>query len=135
MREYYANKRQNYLEMLGGECVECSSKENLEFDHVDRSNKNFAIGKLMSYSKEIILNELKLCQILCKNCHDLKSLYEKAIGSKNGNSKLTELDVLQIKKNLKEGVSNKELAIKYNVSDVAISKIKNNKNWTHISEG
>jgi hypothetical protein len=52
-------------------------------------------------------------------------------GSKNGRSKLNEEKVIEIRKLLKNGVSNLEIANIYNVSDTTISLIKNYKAWKH----
>jgi len=68
-REYYANRRAEYVQLLGGHCVVCGTKEELEFDHVEPVNKKFEIAKLMNYSKEVVLAELSKCQLLCRECH------------------------------------------------------------------
>lgn len=44
-------------------------------------------------------------------------------------SKLTEQQVLEIKQLISEGVTNKEIAQKFNVHRETISRIKNNKTW------
>jgi len=55
-------------------------------------------------------------------------LQNRAAGSKNGNSKLNEMEVLTIKTLL--GIkTNKELAKHYNVDPVTISDIKHGKSW------
>ena len=48
------------------------------------------------------------------------------------NSKLTELEVLTIKKRLKKGYSLKKLAKQFGVSDMQISRIKTGENWSHV---
>lgn len=47
-------------------------------------------------------------------------------------SKLTEMEVLLIKKRLKRGDSLKKLATKFNVSDMQIHRIKTGENWSHV---
>jgi predicted XRE-type DNA-binding protein len=54
------------------------------------------------------------------------------IGKNNPNTKLTEDNVIQIKKLLFVGMKQREIAQKYNVSQNQISQIKNNKAWKHI---
>lgn len=44
MRARYHARRTAGIEKLGGKCVDCSSVEELEFDHVDRSTKVFNIS-------------------------------------------------------------------------------------------
>jgi len=54
-------------------------------------------------------------------------------GSGNGNAKLNELDVINIRKLIhSESKSNIELAILYNVSTQTISHIRNYRSWKHI---
>ncbi len=53
-------------------------------------------------------------------------------GEKNSKCKLKEVDVLEIKKLLKTNITQDEIAKKFNVTQVAISKIKCNKNWRSI---
>jgi len=55
------------------------------------------------------------------------------VGSKNGLSKLTEADVLQIRATYAAGgITQKTLAKQYRVSHTVIGDIINRKNWTHI---
>ena len=77
MSEYmlrrYHEKRADILGRLGGECVWCGSKENLEVDHIDPKNKSFTISKLWSMSEATVRKEVDKCQLLCYNCHREKS--------------------------------------------------------------
>jgi 5-methylcytosine-specific restriction endonuclease McrA len=80
MKEYMLNRyheqKQKLLNLLGNKCVKCDNTEGLEFDHIKPSTKSFAIAQLntMSYSKA--LEEVKKCQLLCKKCHNSKSIKE-----------------------------------------------------------
>ena len=65
----YHERRNEFLEMLGGMCVECGTTENLEFDHIDPSTKTMNMGRMLNVSKQRALEELKLCQLLCKEHH------------------------------------------------------------------
>lgn len=73
MKDRYHRVRAEYIELLGGECVHCGTEENLHFDHIDANTKNLDVGKLLNYSKAKVLEELKLCQLLCRPCHEKKS--------------------------------------------------------------
>lgn len=53
-------------------------------------------------------------------------------GSKNGNAKLTEEDVLEIRKLLLKGEKKIKIAKMYNVTDTLIGRIAKNKTWKHI---
>jgi 5-methylcytosine-specific restriction endonuclease McrA len=68
-------KNKEYLiEMLGGKCVGCGITENLQFDHIDRKQKSFTIGKCFDSSLENkLIPEAKKCQLLCKSCHRIKT--------------------------------------------------------------
>lgn len=79
----YINKKRNerkkkhkeyLIEMLGGKCSGCSSVKNLEFDHLDRKQKEFNISAFLAYKLEKLIPEAKKCQLLCDNCHKLKTL-------------------------------------------------------------
>jgi hypothetical protein len=64
-------------------------------------------------------------------------LRKKMSGSKNGNSKLKELDVIEIRKVAKEKgkhYGRKELAVKYNVSECTIKEIVNHRKnlWANV---
>lgn len=53
-------------------------------------------------------------------------------GEKNGNARLKEEDVIEIKKYLNKGVSVKELSEQFGVSKNHICNIKNGKKWRNI---
>lgn len=67
------------IEQLGCKCKICGSTENLEFDHIDPSTKEFTICSKWSSSvhKDKLESELKKCQLLCKQCHLLKTKEQK----------------------------------------------------------
>jgi|TARA_B100000073_G_C23743927_1_gene574550 5-methylcytosine-specific restriction endonuclease McrA len=51
--------------------------EALEYDHIDRSKKNFKMSKAHWYSWDRIHKEIENCIILCANCHREKTIKEK----------------------------------------------------------
>lgn len=61
-------------------CVKCGEKDPLvlEFDHIDRTTKEFDIGRAIrfSYTLEDIKKEMRKCQVLCTNCHRRKTATE-----------------------------------------------------------
>jgi len=70
MLERYYRRRDEWIERLGGKCVRCDAVEGLEFDHVDRTAKSFAIGSAIgSISEELLALEMAKCQLLCVTCH------------------------------------------------------------------
>lgn len=72
MKERWEKRRLAAIEQLGGKYVQCGSNINLEFDHVDPSEKSFTIAKASSFSEVRFQAELIKCQLLCKSCHELK---------------------------------------------------------------
>lgn len=61
---------------LGGKCVKCGATENLEFDHIIPANKSFEISGGGTFSEKRWQEELKKCQLLCKPCHQQKTLID-----------------------------------------------------------
>jgi len=45
----------------------------LEFDHVDPTSKKYVITRILDYPLEILLQELRKCQLLCPPCHEEKT--------------------------------------------------------------
>lgn len=75
-RRWLRRKRQGYVQRAGGRCIHCTSKRQLEFDHVDPKQKQYAVSSLWSRRKEIIEQELAKCQLLCERCHKKKTVEE-----------------------------------------------------------
>jgi hypothetical protein len=58
-------------------CLDCGGKFHysaMQFDHV-RGEKKFAISLAMSttYSKERVLEEIAKCDLVCANCHAIRT--------------------------------------------------------------
>ena len=66
--------KQKCLERLGSKCVRCGTTEKLEFDHIDKSTKEYQITSRLSCSLERLFEEVDKCQLLCNGCHIQKSL-------------------------------------------------------------
>jgi len=73
-RERKKEHKEYLIEMLGGKCSGCSSNENLQFDHLDRKQKEFNISSALANKLEKLIPEAKKCQLLCNECHKLKTL-------------------------------------------------------------
>lgn len=57
-------------------CVDCGNTNPivLEFDHLDRKEKEFTISSKMSdYSWDRIMTEIKKCEVVCSNCHKIRT--------------------------------------------------------------
>ena len=61
-------------------CAHCGITDPrvLEFDHVDPNIKSVSIARAIAdvWSWDKILQEIKKCQILCANCHKIKTSAE-----------------------------------------------------------
>jgi len=73
-RERKAKHKQHLIDMLGGKCCGCGATENLQFDHLDRTTKSFNISTSLASKIEKLEEEAKKCQLLCQECHQVKTL-------------------------------------------------------------
>lgn len=80
MKLMYAEKRKYYEDLLGGVCALCGKTDDLHFDHIDPRRKNFKIGGHVLWKESRIIEELKLCQLLCSGCHRYKTKAEHTVG-------------------------------------------------------
>jgi 5-methylcytosine-specific restriction endonuclease McrA len=69
----YYERRQLGIDKLGGMCVRCNSIDNLEFDHIDPRTKEFNLSANWSCLLSKWLTELDKCQLLCTDCHKIKT--------------------------------------------------------------
>lgn len=79
MKAYMAKRRkerrEKLLDMGGGKCVECGSKNDLHIDHKDPRTRSFTLsGAGLDKSWDKILDEFKKCQLLCSKCHMKKNV-------------------------------------------------------------
>jgi 5-methylcytosine-specific restriction endonuclease McrA len=81
-RERYETAKKRLIELLGGRCTECGATEDLQFDHVNRELKEFAITEKWNRSQEELAAELAKCQLLCRPHHLEKTRRE--VGVEHG---------------------------------------------------
>lgn len=67
-----------------------------------------------------------------KSPHVIQEKIDRSLTHRSGNTKLTEVRVMYIKKLLKEGKTLKQLAKQFKVSDMQIFRIKTGENWGDI---
>lgn len=79
----YHKTSQKYIQVLGGKCIKCGTDQELQFDHINPSEKKYEINKIINRKENFVLLELAKCQLLCKACHLEKTVSEK-ITSKHG---------------------------------------------------
>jgi len=84
LTKYRLERKRKAVEILGGQCTQCATDKDLQFDHISPNSKiNNVASMIRSCSWESILSELTKCQLLCKPCHQVKSAEEKA-GKEHG---------------------------------------------------
>jgi 5-methylcytosine-specific restriction endonuclease McrA len=69
----YKRLKTELVQIAGGKCSMCGYDKYLgalDFHHQDPSKKEFGISEgIIRYSKEKLIQEIKKCILLCKNCH------------------------------------------------------------------
>lgn len=77
MKAVYWERRNAALVLLGGKCVDCGAADQLEFDHIDASEKEYHINSLFSGGRrDKLMKELAKCVLRCYECHKTKSSRE-----------------------------------------------------------
>lgn len=98
-----------------------NSENKPQVNHIDADKTNNRI------------ENLKWCSALENMRHAFaKNLIPFRIGGANGQAKLKESDILQIRKLTESGIDYKEIAKRYPVCSSTINKIINKKIWSHI---
>ena len=70
-------RRAHCIEYLGGKCVVCGTTHNLQFDHIKREGKKYTITEKITNYFTILKEELNKCQLLCVDCHKVKTKSER----------------------------------------------------------
>lgn len=104
-------------------CVKCGSTERLELDHIDPSTKIH--HNIWTWKLERRLSEIAKCQVLCHECHRLKTRQERA--------KINKEQVLEIRELYKLGnTSHRKLAKIYKITHSQIGDIIRKTVWKDI---
>ena len=81
MKRAWDTRRSEAIIHLGGKCAMCGCTERLEFDHIDPETKSFTIADFPTKAIKKFWEEIAKCQLLCYNCHKLKSRKDGAHGN------------------------------------------------------
>jgi hypothetical protein len=76
MRVWTQKKRQYLYDIKDVPCLDCGNKFHpacMEFDHREDEIKLFNIGRLSDWNKNNIEAEIAKCDIVCANCHNLRT--------------------------------------------------------------
>jgi len=73
-KEKGRRRKRELIALLGGECQVCGYKKNfavLSFHHRDAAQKTMKLSarELSNNRLEVLLNEVRKCDLLCANCH------------------------------------------------------------------
>ena len=68
-KKRYHKRMEEAKSILGGKCAVCGTTKNLELDHKDPKNKDFAVTKLWGVPQAEFEKEVKKCQLLCHKHH------------------------------------------------------------------
>ena len=71
-RQRWADRKIRAITLFGGKCSVCSYCKNfaaLDFHHADPSTKDFMWTTMKLRPWQDVVNELKKCVLLCRNCH------------------------------------------------------------------
>jgi len=73
-------RNRNYIQYMKLEtgCTHCGYNEHpaaLDFDHLDPTTKNYTLARMANrgFSLKKIDEEIAKCQVLCANCHRIKT--------------------------------------------------------------
>ncbi len=92
------NKRKKYIDQIKLEsgCVFCGYNEHpaaLDFDHIDPLIKISNISNLLLGSLNSLQAEIAKCQVLCSNCHRIKTYEERQENTETTQKLLNKLNV------------------------------------------
>lgn len=88
-KAHYLKRKEYALNYLGGRCVVCSTKDNLQFDHIDPSTKVNNATWFLTKSLMRLHEELAKCQLLCVEHHKEKTKSNKEYGQIWNKGKIT----------------------------------------------
>ena len=139
MRAYqrqWRRKRRDAWVKEHGPCVQCGSWVELEVDHKVASEKLLDPSQLWSLSpaNPVRIRELDKCQVLCRGCHVKKAREQEeyARGEANGRAKVNETAVLAMRKLRAEGLTYREIAVRYQLSYSYVRRLCIGVTWKHV---
>ena len=83
MKARRSKRRQKMIDLLGGKCSNCGSKNQLEFDHKNPKKKSFDYNDIQDGPEDLILKEVNKCNLLCKPCHFKKTMEKQEFVNKD----------------------------------------------------
>lgn len=114
-------------------CVRCGSTERLELDHKDPKLK--ISHNIWSWSKERREAEIAKCQVLCNECHQVKTVEndEHPSGENHPRAVLSLESVIAIRKlNSDEGIGYRRIAERLGLPVWSVRDVVKNKTWRGV---
>ena len=74
-RDARVNRREWINTLKDNPCLDCGGRfpsECMDFDHV-LGTKIYGIGTMVSYKPSLLNEELKKCELVCANCHRIRT--------------------------------------------------------------
>lgn len=75
--KHYERNKQRINDLKSYPCTDCGNCFNpvaMDYDHINPSNKKINISKMMNaYSWERIQEEIAKCELVCANCHRVRT--------------------------------------------------------------
>lgn len=87
-KNYYKNKARKYndqikkthrelmRDMKRVPCADCGNRfpvVAMDFDHLSSSKKLAPVSKLLGHNKKVLLTEISKCEVVCSNCHRIRT--------------------------------------------------------------
>lgn len=83
-QKHYRNRRLKAIEYLGCKCVDCGTEDTrvLIFDHAkERRLGGRTIGAMQAWGWDRLQPELDKCELVCANCHMIRTAIRKEQGN------------------------------------------------------
>ena len=80
MREKRSARRQQIAELKSRPCMDCGGTFPacaMDYDHRNPTEKSFDISMTMTRSWDVILAEIQKCDVVCANCHRIRTFLRK----------------------------------------------------------
>lgn len=77
-RENYLTNNKVMFKALQKPCIDCNIMWHplvMTFDHTDRNNKVSNPSKLRICDPKIFKKEIKKCEVVCRNCHQMREYF------------------------------------------------------------
>lgn len=73
---HYDKRRRLFDEMKSSPCADCGgvfAPESMDFDHLPGADKRMGVGQMLRCSWSAIINEIAKCDLVCANCHRIRT--------------------------------------------------------------